>query len=189
MECAFSATEILKEKFYLLIFINIATPKLNTINWCRWHDAGTYNAETKTGGANGSIRNEHELGHGANSGLKIAVNFCGESFFLKLLSNRLLNYDFCCFLELRPILSCWTVWISEIGNFSVSRSWMVDFKQLEFSPWHFLVFCFDARGSESQIFENHVCGPLPGVLFWISPCSLQIIGFSLHLWSKEDRLK
>lgn len=80
MECAFSATEILKEKFYLLIFINIATPKLITINWCRWHDAGTYNAETKTGGANGSIRNEHELGHGANSGLKIAVNFCGESF-------------------------------------------------------------------------------------------------------------
>lgn len=89
MECAFSATEILKEKFYLLIFINIATPKLNTINLCRWHDAGTYNAETKTGGANGSIRNEHELGHGANSGLKIAVNFCGESFFLKLLSNQL----------------------------------------------------------------------------------------------------
>ena len=46
----------------------------------RWHDAGTYSAETKTGGANGSIRNEHELGHGANSGLKIAVNFCGEDF-------------------------------------------------------------------------------------------------------------
>ncbi|CAN6680487.1 unnamed protein product [Malus baccata var. baccata] len=43
-----------------------------------WHDAGTYNAETKTGGATGSIRNEHELGHGANSGLKIAVNFCEE---------------------------------------------------------------------------------------------------------------
>ncbi|KAL6222256.1 hypothetical protein ACLB2K_005648 [Fragaria x ananassa] len=43
-----------------------------------WHDAGTYNAETKTGGATGSIRNEHELSHGANSGLKIAVNFCEE---------------------------------------------------------------------------------------------------------------
>ncbi|PON89362.1 Ascorbate peroxidase [Trema orientale] len=43
-----------------------------------WHDAGTYDVHTKTGGPNGSIRNEHELGHGANSGLKIAINFCEE---------------------------------------------------------------------------------------------------------------
>ncbi|CAK9179979.1 unnamed protein product [Ilex paraguariensis] len=37
-----------------------------------WHDAGTYDVNTKTGGPNGSIRNEEELLHGANSGLKIA---------------------------------------------------------------------------------------------------------------------
>lgn len=44
---------------------------------CRWHDAGTYDAKTKTGGPNGSIRNEEEYTHGANSGLKKAVDFCG----------------------------------------------------------------------------------------------------------------
>ncbi|CAK9139599.1 unnamed protein product [Ilex paraguariensis] len=43
-----------------------------------WHDAGTYDVNTKTGGPNGSIRNEEELLHGANSGLKIAVDFCEE---------------------------------------------------------------------------------------------------------------
>lgn len=41
-----------------------------------WHDAGTYDAKTKTGGANGSIRNEEEYTHGANSGLKIALDMC-----------------------------------------------------------------------------------------------------------------
>lgn len=40
-----------------------------------WHDAGTYCAKTKTGGANGSIRFEPEAGHGANAGLKIAHDF------------------------------------------------------------------------------------------------------------------
>lgn len=44
----------------------------------RWHDAGTYDVNTKTGGPNGSIRNEEEFTHGANSGLKIALEFCGE---------------------------------------------------------------------------------------------------------------
>lgn len=48
----------------------------------RWHDAGTYDAETKTGGPNGSIRNEAEYSHGANSGLKIALDLCGSFFFL-----------------------------------------------------------------------------------------------------------
>lgn len=48
--------------------------------FCRWHDAGTYDARTKTGGPNGSIRNEIELKHGANKGLKIAIDFCGEVF-------------------------------------------------------------------------------------------------------------
>ncbi|XP_030464102.2 L-ascorbate peroxidase 3 [Syzygium oleosum] len=43
-----------------------------------WHDAGTYDARTKTGGPNGSIRNEAELKHGSNNGLKIAVDLCEE---------------------------------------------------------------------------------------------------------------
>lgn len=49
------------------------------ISWfmCRWHDAGTYDASTRTGGPNGSIRSEREYTHGANNGLKIAIDFCG----------------------------------------------------------------------------------------------------------------
>ncbi|KMT09584.1 hypothetical protein BVRB_6g130400 [Beta vulgaris subsp. vulgaris] len=43
-----------------------------------WHDAGTYDAKTNSGGPNGSIRNEHELRHNANNGLKIAVDLCEE---------------------------------------------------------------------------------------------------------------
>ncbi|RDX62297.1 L-ascorbate peroxidase 3, partial [Mucuna pruriens] len=43
-----------------------------------WHDAGTYDAKTKTGGPNGSIRNEEEYYHGANNGLKKAIDFCEE---------------------------------------------------------------------------------------------------------------
>lgn len=34
-----------------------------------WHDAGTYDAKTKTGGPNGSIRFGTMLAHGANAGL------------------------------------------------------------------------------------------------------------------------
>lgn len=41
-----------------------------------WHDAGTYDASTRTGGPNGSIRSEREYTHGANNGLKIAIDFC-----------------------------------------------------------------------------------------------------------------
>ncbi|KAF7130130.1 hypothetical protein RHSIM_Rhsim10G0209400 [Rhododendron simsii] len=41
-----------------------------------WHDAGTYDAKSKTGGPNGSIRNEKELNHSSNNGLKIAVDLC-----------------------------------------------------------------------------------------------------------------
>lgn len=33
---------------------------------------------TKTGGPNGSIRNEEEYSHGSNNGLKIAIDFCGN---------------------------------------------------------------------------------------------------------------
>ncbi|CAK8540024.1 unnamed protein product [Lathyrus sativus] len=43
-----------------------------------WHDAGTYDAKTRTGGPNGSIRNQQELNHAANKGLKIAVELCEE---------------------------------------------------------------------------------------------------------------
>ncbi|KAI3717107.1 hypothetical protein L1987_68477 [Smallanthus sonchifolius] len=43
-----------------------------------WHDAGTYDAKTKTGGPDGSIRNEEEYKHGANNGLKIAIDLCEE---------------------------------------------------------------------------------------------------------------
>uniref|UniRef100_K3YJ02 L-ascorbate peroxidase n=1 Tax=Setaria italica TaxID=4555 RepID=K3YJ02_SETIT len=39
-----------------------------------WHDAGTYDVNTKTGGANGSIRFEEEYTHGSNAGLKIAID-------------------------------------------------------------------------------------------------------------------
>ncbi|KAI4350280.1 hypothetical protein L6164_004750 [Bauhinia variegata] len=43
-----------------------------------WHDAGTYDAKTKTGGPNGSIRNEEEYSHGSNNGLKKAIDWCEE---------------------------------------------------------------------------------------------------------------
>ncbi|KAL0396922.1 UNVERIFIED_CONTAM: L-ascorbate peroxidase 3 [Sesamum calycinum] len=43
-----------------------------------WHDAGTYDAKTKTGGPNGSIRNEAEYKHPANNGLKIAIDLCSR---------------------------------------------------------------------------------------------------------------
>nr|AOR16601.1 ascorbate peroxidase [Tripidium arundinaceum] len=39
-----------------------------------WHDAGTYDVNTETGGANGSIRYEEEYNHGSNAGLKIAID-------------------------------------------------------------------------------------------------------------------
>ncbi|KAG1354137.1 L-ascorbate peroxidase 3 [Cocos nucifera] len=39
-----------------------------------WHDAGTYDVKTKTGGPNGSIRLEEEYSHGSNAGLKIAID-------------------------------------------------------------------------------------------------------------------
>lgn len=46
----------------------------------RWHDAGTYDVNTKTGGPNGSIRSEEEYSHGSNSGLKKAIDWCGKVF-------------------------------------------------------------------------------------------------------------
>ncbi|TKY70324.1 L-ascorbate peroxidase 3 [Spatholobus suberectus] len=41
-----------------------------------WHDAGTYNAETRTGGPNGSIRIPDELKHKANEELGKAKKLC-----------------------------------------------------------------------------------------------------------------
>ncbi|KAK6922571.1 hem peroxidase [Dillenia turbinata] len=43
-----------------------------------WHDAGTYDAKTKTGGPNGSIRNEEEYKRDENKGLEKAIEFCEE---------------------------------------------------------------------------------------------------------------
>ncbi|KAL9261245.1 L-ascorbate peroxidase 3-like protein [Drosera capensis] len=43
-----------------------------------WHDAGTYDVRTKTGGPNGSIRSEEEYSHGSNAGLKKAIDWCEE---------------------------------------------------------------------------------------------------------------
>ncbi|KAG0477808.1 hypothetical protein HPP92_012527 [Vanilla planifolia] len=43
-----------------------------------WHDAGTFDIATKTGGPNGSIRFEEEYTHGANAGLKIAIDLLVE---------------------------------------------------------------------------------------------------------------
>ncbi|CAN4078709.1 unnamed protein product [Withania somnifera] len=43
-----------------------------------WHDAGTYDATTRAGGPDGSIRNEVEYKHAANNGLKIAIDLCEE---------------------------------------------------------------------------------------------------------------
>lgn len=43
-----------------------------------WHDAGTYDVNTNTGGPNGSIRNQEEYSHGANNGLTIALGFCEQ---------------------------------------------------------------------------------------------------------------
>lgn len=41
-----------------------------------FHDAGTYDAQAKTGGVNGSIR--FELNSPANNGIKVAVDFCEQ---------------------------------------------------------------------------------------------------------------
>jgi L-ascorbate peroxidase len=45
--------------------------------YIRWHDAGTFDVKTNTGGPNGSIRFEEEYMHGSNAGLKIAIDLLG----------------------------------------------------------------------------------------------------------------
>ncbi|CAI5535517.1 unnamed protein product [Closterium sp. Naga37s-1] len=41
---------------------------------CRWHGAGTFDVKDKSGGPFGTIRKPEELAHGANAGLKWAVD-------------------------------------------------------------------------------------------------------------------
>lgn len=73
----------------------------------RWHDAGTYDAKTRTGGPDGSIRHEQEYAHNANNGLKIAIDLCGELLTITA-RNRFLLISlfnmFCNFLFLGSVL-------------------------------------------------------------------------------------
>ncbi|KAK4490119.1 hypothetical protein RD792_000776 [Penstemon davidsonii] len=63
--------ELLKTKFSHPILVNVLLVRLG------WHDAGTYNKNIEEwpqrGGANGSLRFEIELKHGANAGLVNAL--------------------------------------------------------------------------------------------------------------------
>lgn len=45
------------------------TPNMASVLRFAWHDAGTWDSATKTGGPNGSLRFDKELAHGANTGL------------------------------------------------------------------------------------------------------------------------
>lgn len=45
------------------------TPNMASVLRYAWHDAGTWDPTTKTGGPNGSLRFDRELSHGANTGL------------------------------------------------------------------------------------------------------------------------
>lgn len=77
---------------FSLFFIWLLIPYLiSSRSSDRFHDAGTYDARTKTGGPNGSIRNLEELNHVANTGLAIAVDFCGN-YTHRLLSAWLRPY-------------------------------------------------------------------------------------------------
>lgn len=57
---------------------------------------------TKTGGPNGSIRNEEEYSHGSNNGLKIALDFCGEPFLLALFINFFIKLNIYVYLFMYP---------------------------------------------------------------------------------------
>ncbi|XP_021727645.1 probable L-ascorbate peroxidase 3 [Chenopodium quinoa] len=64
-----------RRDFRALISANQCAPSMLRL---AWHDAGTYDAKTKTGGPNGSIRTKYEMEHRANRGLKTAVALCEE---------------------------------------------------------------------------------------------------------------
>ncbi|OWM80411.1 hypothetical protein CDL15_Pgr019691 [Punica granatum] len=74
LRLAYSLYPPLLSLSYAFYFVSDELPG----NRNRWHDAGTYDASAKTGGPNGSIRNEEEYNHGANAGLKIALEFCEQ---------------------------------------------------------------------------------------------------------------
>ncbi|KAA8495343.1 L-ascorbate peroxidase 3, peroxisomal [Porphyridium purpureum] len=50
------------------------TPCMPLIVRLAWHDAGTYDVKTNTGGPNASIRFDPEIMHGANAGLKKGID-------------------------------------------------------------------------------------------------------------------
>ncbi|EFH59604.1 hypothetical protein ARALYDRAFT_898677 [Arabidopsis lyrata subsp. lyrata] len=41
--------------------------------FCRWHSAGTFDCQSRTGGPFGTMRFDAEQAHGANSGIHIAL--------------------------------------------------------------------------------------------------------------------
>lgn len=55
------------------MYIYIYICKFFGLHIWRWHSAGTYDVNTKTGGPFGTIRHPDELAHEANNGLDIAV--------------------------------------------------------------------------------------------------------------------
>uniref|UniRef100_A0A7S2UYN3 Plant heme peroxidase family profile domain-containing protein n=1 Tax=Fibrocapsa japonica TaxID=94617 RepID=A0A7S2UYN3_9STRA len=57
-----------------LIQLYRETPCMPIMVRLAWHDAGTYDAATGTGGPNGTIRFDPEASHGANAGLRWAMN-------------------------------------------------------------------------------------------------------------------
>lgn len=59
---------------YVWNVLERVSTKINIIFFKRWHGAGTYDCQSKTGGPLGTIRNGEELSHKANAGLAIAVN-------------------------------------------------------------------------------------------------------------------
>nr|KYP66606.1 L-ascorbate peroxidase 3, peroxisomal [Cajanus cajan] len=64
-----------RRQLRLLITINKCAPLMLRL---AWNDACTYDAQTRTGGANASIRTPQELKHQANIGLERAVRLCEE---------------------------------------------------------------------------------------------------------------
>ena len=55
----------------MLIYMNRQMMNAFLVN--RWHSAGTFDVQSKTGGPFGTMRHKAELAHGANNGLDIAV--------------------------------------------------------------------------------------------------------------------
>lgn len=61
--------KVVKDSFYA---VYRKDPVMSTILRYAWHDAGTFDKATKTGGPNGSIRFSGEMGHDSNKGLAFA---------------------------------------------------------------------------------------------------------------------